>query len=107
MLSARALPVAGAGTLNTAFLKFTALQADASLVARNTRQEVAFHLLARHLSLKDYDPNLQSWNTWVRLHEKGGKFHEVPAHRKAEEYLTLEFAGGSKLHVPATKIEAP
>lgn len=37
--------------------------------SRNTRQEVAFHLLARHLSLKDYDPNLQSWNTWVRLHE--------------------------------------
>jgi hypothetical protein len=32
MLLASALPVAGAGTLNTAFLKFTALQADASLV---------------------------------------------------------------------------
>jgi integrase len=24
---------------------------------------------------------------WLRLHEKGGKFHEVPAHHKAEEYL--------------------
>jgi len=24
---------------------------------------------------------------WIRLHEKGGKFHEVPAHHKAEEYL--------------------
>lgn len=24
---------------------------------------------------------------WLRLHEKGGKFHEVPAHHKAEAYL--------------------
>lgn len=24
---------------------------------------------------------------WFRLHEKGGKFHEVPAHHKADEYL--------------------
>ena len=24
---------------------------------------------------------------WLRLHEKGGKFHEVPVHHKAEEYL--------------------
>ena len=25
--------------------------------------------------------------TWFRLHEKGGKYHEVPVHHKAEEYL--------------------
>lgn len=25
--------------------------------------------------------------SWIRLHEKGGKFHEVPAHHTAEEYL--------------------
>lgn len=32
---------------------------------------------------------------WFRLHEKGGKFHEVPAHHSAEEYLDayLEAAG--------------
>lgn len=24
---------------------------------------------------------------WIRLHEKGGKFHEVPAHHNAEAYL--------------------
>jgi integrase/recombinase XerD len=24
---------------------------------------------------------------WIRLHEKGGKFHEVPVHHTAEEYL--------------------
>lgn len=33
--------------------------------------------------------------SYFRLHEKGGKFHEVPAHHKAEEYLDayLEAAG--------------
>jgi len=25
--------------------------------------------------------------SWIRLHEKGGKHHEVPAHHLAEEYL--------------------
>ena len=25
--------------------------------------------------------------SWIRLHEKGGKFHEVPAHHKAQEFL--------------------
>jgi site-specific recombinase XerC len=33
--------------------------------------------------------------SWLRLHEKGGKFHEVPAHHNAEAYLDayLEVAG--------------
>lgn len=32
---------------------------------------------------------------WIRLHEKGGKFHEVPVHHMAEEYLDayIEAAG--------------
>jgi integrase/recombinase XerD len=32
---------------------------------------------------------------WVRLHEKGGKRHEMPAHHKLEEYLAayIEVAG--------------
>ena len=34
---------------------------------------------------EDYYPDGKRW--WFRLHEKGGKFHEVPAHHKAEEYL--------------------
>ncbi len=24
---------------------------------------------------------------WLRLHEKGGKHHELPVHHKSEEYL--------------------
>jgi len=38
---------------------------------------------------------------WIRLHEKGGKFHEVPAHHKAVEYIdayvaAAGIAGGDK-----------
>ncbi len=42
---------------------------------------------------RDYYPNGKRW--WIRLHEKGGKFHEVPAHHNAEVYLDayLEVAG--------------
>jgi len=33
----------------------------------------------------DYYQQGKRW--WLRLHEKGGKHHEVPVHHKAEEYL--------------------
>lgn len=36
-------------------------------------------------NVEDYYPDGKRW--WLRLHEKGGKFHEVPVHHKAEEYL--------------------
>lgn len=32
--------------------------------------------------------------TWIRLHEKGGKFHEVPLHHNADEYLHHYYRGG-------------
>lgn len=37
------------------------------------------------MKVQDYYP--QGKRSWIRLHEKGGKFHEVPCHHKAEEYL--------------------
>lgn len=45
------------------------------------------------MSVGDYYQNGKRW--WIRLHEKGGKFHEVPAHHTAEEYLDayIEAAG--------------
>lgn len=48
------------------------------------------------MEVRDYYPgggNGKRW--WVRLHEKGGKDHEVPVHHAAEEYLDeyLEAAG--------------
>lgn len=38
-----------------------------------------------NMRVRDYYP--QGKRYWIRLHEKGGKFHEVPVHHIAEEYL--------------------
>ena len=45
------------------------------------------------MNVEDYYQQGKRW--WLRLHEKGGKFHEVPAHHNAEEYLDayLDAAG--------------
>ena len=47
------------------------------------------------MKVKDYYPSGGGKRWWLRLHEKGGKFHEVPAHHNAEAYLDayLEAAG--------------
>lgn len=37
------------------------------------------------MQIKDYYPNGKRW--WIRLHEKGGKHHEMPAHHTLEQYL--------------------
>jgi len=37
------------------------------------------------MNVADYFPKGKRW--YFRLHEKGGKYHEMPAHHKAEEYL--------------------
>ncbi|MFK7849659.1 MAG: tyrosine-type recombinase/integrase [Akkermansiaceae bacterium] len=37
------------------------------------------------MQVKDYFPKGKRY--WFGLHEKGGKYHEVPAHHLAEEYL--------------------
>ena len=45
------------------------------------------------MKVGDYYPQGKRW--WVRLHEKGGKVHDLPAHHKLEEYLDayVEAAG--------------
>lgn len=40
---------------------------------------------AVHMRVSDYYANGKRY--WIRLHEKGGKFHEVPVHHNAESYL--------------------
>ena len=40
---------------------------------------------AVHMRVEDYYQNGKRW--WFRLHEKGGKRHEVPAHHNAEAYM--------------------
>jgi len=37
------------------------------------------------MRVEDYFPQGKRW--WLRLHEKGGKLHQVPAHHKLEQYL--------------------
>lgn len=37
------------------------------------------------MDVGDYYPQGKRW--WFRLHEKGGKRHDMPAHHKAEEYV--------------------
>jgi len=37
------------------------------------------------MRVEDYYPEGKRW--WVRLHEKGGKRHEMPAHHNLEAYL--------------------
>lgn len=45
------------------------------------------------MNVEDFFPKGKRF--WFRLHEKGGKYHEVPAHHKAEAYVDayLEAAG--------------
>ena len=45
------------------------------------------------MKVEDYYPQGKRW--WVRLHEKGGKRHEMPAHHTLEAYIDayLEAAG--------------
>jgi integrase/recombinase XerD len=38
-----------------------------------------------NMKVRDYYPSGKRY--WIRLHEKGGKFHEVPVHHTAEQYL--------------------
>jgi integrase len=47
------------------------------------------------MKVEDYYQDGKRW--WFRLHEKGGKRHEVPAHHNAEAYLDAyrEAAGGA------------
>ena len=39
-----------------------------------------------HIRVDDYYPNGKRW--WIRLHEKGGKRHEVPAHQLTPNPMT-------------------
>ena len=43
------------------------------------------------MNVEDYYRQGKRW--WLRLHEKGGKFHQVPAHHNAEAYLDAYIAG--------------
>lgn len=42
------------------------------------------------MDLEDYFPQGKRW--WIRLHEKGGKHHEMPVHHRLEEFLDAYLA---------------
>jgi site-specific recombinase XerC len=50
------------------------------------------------MRVEDYCPQGERW--WVRLHEKGGKRHETPAHHNLEAYLDayIKTAGIEEAH---------
>lgn len=49
------------------------------------------------LKMRVDDVRLSDRRYWVRLHEKGGRHHEMPLHHNAEKYL-LEYMDAAALH---------
>jgi integrase len=47
----------------------------------------SFARIGAALSMKVEDVYVQNRRLWVRLHEKGGKRHEMPCHHNLETYL--------------------
>jgi site-specific recombinase XerD len=55
-----------------------------------------------NMKVEDYYSNGKRW--WLRLHEKGGKFHEVPAHHNAEAYLDAYIQAARLAEEPKTPL---
>jgi len=45
------------------------------------------------IKMRVKDVYVQGRRTWVRLHEKGGKRHEMPCHHNLDEYLQAYIEG--------------
>ena len=52
-----------------------------------------FARIGAALLMKREDVYIQGRRSWVRLHEKGGKQHEMPCHHNLDEYLHAYIAG--------------
>jgi site-specific recombinase XerD len=65
---------------------------DRSLIALMT---FTFARVDAVIKMRVEDVYVQGRRTWLRLHEKGGKLHEMPCHHNLDEYLHayLEAAG--------------
>ncbi|QYE33575.1 tyrosine-type recombinase/integrase (plasmid) [Polymorphobacter sp. PAMC 29334] len=53
----------------------------------------SFARIGAALSMRVEDVYVQNRRLWVRLHEKGGKRHDMPCHHNLEEYLTAYLDG--------------
>jgi hypothetical protein len=55
------------------------------------------------MRVEDYFPQgKKRW--WLRLHEKGGKDHEMPVHHTLEEYLDSYIDGAGLLREPKSPL---
>ena len=54
----------------------------------------SFARIGAALAMKVEDVYVQNRRLWVRLHEKGGKRHEMPCHHNLEAYLHAYIDGG-------------
>lgn len=52
----------------------------------------AFARIGAALSMKVDDVYIQNRRLWIRLHEKGGKLHDMPCHHELEEWLDAYIA---------------
>lgn len=55
-----------------------------------------------HMNVQDYFPIGKRY--YFRLHEKGGKYHEVPAHHRAEEYVDAYLEAASIENQPKSPL---
>lgn len=55
----------------------------------------SFARIGAALAMKVEDVYTQNRRLWIRLHEKGGKRHEMPCHHNLEEYLVAYINGAS------------
>ena len=55
------------------------------------------------LGMRRRDYFLQGSRGWLRLHEKGGKRHDVPAHHRAAEALD-EYVAAAELEEPTAAL---
>ncbi len=53
----------------------------------------SFARIGAALSMRVEDVYVQNRRLWVRLHEKGGKRHEMPCHHNLEDYLSAYLDG--------------
>ena len=59
-----------------------------------------FARIGAALKMRVEDVYMQKRRTWVRLHEKGGKHHEMPCHHNLETYLHIYLDKTGLSHLP-------
>jgi integrase/recombinase XerC len=60
----------------------------------------SFARIGAALAMKAEDVYVQNRRLWVRLHEKGGKRHDMPCHHNLETYLEAYLDGSGIRHDP-------